>query len=98
MHIPPVFVLAFSVSVGYPVMKGLIHIPLNQVQPLITEGVLRFGNVNGGDCEALPPGLCYHADDDTRSRWRRPDPGPHPQSGIPLAISGAGISCPLASR
>ena len=32
---PPGFVLAFALSLGYPVVKGSIHVPLNQIQLLI---------------------------------------------------------------
>ena len=44
-------------------MKGLIHIPLNQVQLLSSEEVLRFSDVNRGNRKALPPGLRYDAVD-----------------------------------
>ena len=47
----------------FPVVKGLIHIPLNQIQLLFCEGVLRFSDVNRGNRKALPPWLCYDAVD-----------------------------------
>ena len=46
VNLPPGFVLAFPLSVGYPVVKGSIHIPLNQIELLIGEEVLRFTDVN----------------------------------------------------
>ena len=46
VHFPPSFVLAFPISLCYPVMKGSGNVPLNQIQLLIREEVLRFANVN----------------------------------------------------
>ena len=43
------FVLALAVTLASPVVKGLIHIPLNQVQLLLSEEVLRFSDVNRGN-------------------------------------------------
>ena len=42
-------------------MKGLIHIPLNQIPLLFSEGVfgVRFFDVNRGNRKALPPRFCY---------------------------------------
>ena len=84
--VTPDCVLASSLSLAYPVMKGAIHILLNQIQCLIREEVLSFANLNAGDREALPPGLPYDTVD-THSAWRWPLPGPHPHSGIPLGLS-----------
>ena len=36
VRFPPGFVLAVPFSLSYPVMKGSVHIPLNQIQLLIT--------------------------------------------------------------
>ena len=55
-------------ELGYPVMKGSIHVPLNQIQLLIREEVLRFPNVNGGNREALPPRLRNDAVDTHKVR------------------------------
>ena len=63
VQLPPGFVLAFPLSLGYPVMKGSIHVPLNQIQLSIREQVLSFANVNGGDRKALPPRLGNYAVD-----------------------------------
>ena len=45
------------------VVKGLIHIPLSQIQLLFRKGVFRFSDVNRGNREALPPWLRYDAVD-----------------------------------
>ena len=63
VHFPPGFILAFCLSLTYAVLKGSIHMPLNQIQLLIRQKALRFANVNAGNREALPPGLRYHAID-----------------------------------
>ena len=42
VHFPPGFVLAFALTLVSPVVKGLIHIPLNQIPLLFSEGVFRF--------------------------------------------------------
>ena len=63
VHLRPGFVLAFSLSLAYPVVKGSIHIPLNQILLHIRERVLRFSVVNGENREAVPPGLRYHSVD-----------------------------------
>ena len=63
VHFPPGFVLALALTLASPVVKGLIHIPLNQIQLLFSEGVLRFSDVNRGNRKALPPGLRYDAVD-----------------------------------
>ena len=57
------FVLAFPFSLVCPVMKWSIHVPLNQIQFLVRKIVLRFNNVNGRNCEALPLRLRDHAVD-----------------------------------
>ena len=44
-------------------IKGSIHIPLNKIQLVIRGEVLCFRNVNGGNCEALPPRSRNHAVD-----------------------------------
>ena len=54
---------ALALTLATPVVKGLIHIPLNQIQLLFCEGVLRFSDVNRGNRKALPPWLCYDAVD-----------------------------------
>ena len=63
VHFPPGFVLALALTLAFPVVKGLTHIPLNRIQLLFSEGVLRFSDVNRGNLEALPPWLRYHAVD-----------------------------------
>ena len=63
IHFPPGFVLALALRLAAPVVKGLIHIPLNQIQLLFSEGVLRFSDVNRGNRKALPPWLRYDAVD-----------------------------------
>ena len=63
MHFPPGFVLALALTLVSPVVKGLIDIPLNQIQLLFSEGVLRFSDVNRGNTKALPPWLRYDAVD-----------------------------------
>ena len=62
-HLPPGFVLALPLTQASPVVKGLIHIPLSQVQLLFSEEVLRFSDVNRGNRKALPPWLHYDAVD-----------------------------------
>ena len=44
VHFPPGFVLAFALTLASQVVKGLIHIPLNQIQLLFREGVFRFSD------------------------------------------------------
>ena len=61
VHFPPGFVLALALTLASPVVKGLIHIPLSQIQLLFSEGVLRFSDVNRGNRKALPPWLRYDA-------------------------------------
>ena len=63
VHFPPGFVLALPLLLDYPVMKGSIHVPVNQILLLVREEVLRFANVNGGNREALPPRVRNHAVD-----------------------------------
>ena len=95
VHLPPGFVLALALTLASPVVKGLIHIPLNQVQLLFTEEVLRFSDVNRENRKALPPGLRYDAVDTHEvGVWCRPAEGPHPHSRIPLAISGVAWAVP----
>ena len=48
-HFPQVFVEAFFLSLAYPVLKGTIHISLNQIQLLIREKIHRVANVSGGN-------------------------------------------------
>ena len=52
VHFPPGFVLALALTLVFSVVKGLIHIPLNQIQLLFSEGVLRFSDVNRGNRKA----------------------------------------------
>ena len=68
VHFPPGFVLALALTLVSPVVKGLIHIPLNQIQLLFREGVFRFSDVNRGNRKALPPWLCYDAVDSDEVR------------------------------
>ena len=68
VHFPPGFVLAFALTLVSPVLKGLIHIPLNQIELLFSEGVFRFSDVNGGNRKALPPWLRYDAVDTHKVR------------------------------
>ena len=63
VHFSPGFILAFPLSLAYPVMKGLMHVPLDQIQLLIREEVLRFANIYGGNRETLPSRLRNHAVD-----------------------------------
>ena len=63
VYFPPGFVLALALTLVSPVVKGLIHTPLNQVQLLFSEDVLLFSDVNRGNRKALPPGLRYDAVD-----------------------------------
>ena len=63
VHFPPGFLLAFPLTPASPVVEELIHIPLNQVQLLFSEEVLRFSDVDEGNCKALPPRLAYDAVD-----------------------------------
>ena len=63
VHFPPGFVLALALTLVSPVVKGLIHIPLNQIPLFFSEGVLRFSDVNRGDRKALLPWLRYDAVD-----------------------------------
>ena len=53
VHFPPSFVLALALTLVSPVVKGLIHIPLNQIQLLFSEGVLRFSDVNRGKPQSI---------------------------------------------
>ena len=63
VHFPPGSVLALALTLATPVVKGLIHIPLNQIQLLFCEGVFRFSDVSRGNRKALSPWLCYDAVD-----------------------------------
>ena len=63
VHFPPGCVLAFALTLVSLVVKGLIHIPLNRIQLLFSEGVFRFSDVNGGNRKAFPPWLRYDAVD-----------------------------------
>ena len=63
IHFPPGFVLALALTLVPPVVKGLIHIPLNQIGLLFSEEVLRFSDVNRGNRKALSPWLRYDAVD-----------------------------------
>ena len=63
VHFPPGFVLPFALTLAYPFMKGSIHIPLNQIQLLVSEKVLRFADVNGGNRKTLAPRLSNDAVD-----------------------------------
>ena len=46
IHFSPGFVLALALTLVSPVVEGLIHIPLNQIQLLFSEEILRFSDVN----------------------------------------------------
>ena len=94
IHFPPGFVLALALTLVSPVVKGLIHIPLNQVQLLFSEGVLRFTDVNRGNRKALPPWLRYDAVDTHEVRGFGPFKAPIHISGIRLAISGVAWAVP----
>ena len=63
VHFPLGFVLALLLSLGYAVVKGSIHNPLNKIQFLIRQKVHRFTNVNEGNHKAMPPRLRNHAVD-----------------------------------
>ena len=63
VYFPSGFVLALALTLASPVVKGLIHILLNQVQLVFSEGVLLFSDVNRRKRKALPPGLRYDAVD-----------------------------------
>ena len=63
VHFPPASVLALAFTLASLVVKGLIHLPLNQIQLLFCEGVFRFSDDNGGNRKALPLWLRYDAVD-----------------------------------
>ena len=63
VHFPPGSVLALALTLASSVVAGLIHITLNQIKLLLSEGVFRFPDVNRSHRKALPPGLCYDAVD-----------------------------------
>ena len=60
VHFLTGFVLPFALSLAYPVMKD---IPMNQMQLLVSEKVLRFADVNGGNRKTLAPRLSNDAVD-----------------------------------
>ena len=59
VHFPTGFVLALALTLASPVVKGLIHITLNQIKLFFSEGVPRFSDVNRGNRKALPLLLRY---------------------------------------
>ena len=76
VHFPPGFVLALALTLVSPVVKGLIHIPLNQIQLLLSEGVFRFSDVNREKRKTLSPWLCYDAVDTDEVRGVGPIKAP----------------------